>query len=242
MKEIFNNKKNKVIFILIGIVLVVVLAIIIGVSFDRNKTRKSLMEDSYWWTKSTKYEKTGEWINREYAIDGVERAFKYMISLNDKSHVDYEFYRKYLTEEEINSILLRCYEKLSDEYNLPSEEVDVLLKMFLEDKQTGYNSFDNYMKYLGERAYFYQEEDSSCSIRILTSTYDDYVNVKEQYKNEGINYIKYSIVLKDKDYKIIDVIKKEETTYYKNEKSNVEYKIDQNGVDKVEVYINHCSD
>jgi len=241
MNKIFNSKKNKVIAIVIVIVIIAILSIIIGKGLERKRKRQFIFDDSYWWTETTKYDKTGKWINKEYAVDGVSRVFKYMKIFKDKNDIDYDFYREYLTENEINSILSRCYKKLKEDYNMEKEEVDTLLEMFIENKEDGYNTLDNYTKYLGERAYFFQEKES-CNISISTTIHDDHIMVKEKYKTVGINSVEYALVLKDKDFKILDVIEEENTIYYENEKSNEEYKIDIKNVSEVEVYITYCHD
>lgn len=227
-----KNKKIK----LIGIIIIIVITLVIGWNvYDKAKIKKSLIEDSEYWLK------VGQWFKAEDAVNDVKKLFQYMIELTDKTDESYEFYRKYLSQNEIKTIIKNGYTSLDENFDISYTETEKLLELFITEKNE--DEFKEYMKYLGEKAY-YEKENSDCKSYISASIYNDHVLVKERNfieKDDMFGKMTYTLVLRDKNLRILYFLEKETTVNIYNYDEDKEIRLDVKDVNNYDYYFKRCS-
>lgn len=238
MIKLLNNKKNKILAIIIAIIIIVVIIISHTIS-EKEKSRQYWINYHYEIAEDVKPEK---WRKVDDAIYDVRLIFNKMREFTDKNDSSYDSFRKKLSREDIWLIMGRYYNCLEFDFGIKEEDADKLLNMFIEGNEEGYNSFDSYTKYLGEKAY-YSLKNSDCSAHIYTTINNDNIKVSETYYEDEIYDITYKLILKDKDFKILDII---ETERFNNtlDKDNtvIDSEIEIKNVEKVEHYFTYCYD
>lgn len=238
MIKLMNNKKNKILAIILAIIIIAVIIISHTIS-EKEKSRQYWINYHYDIAEDIKSEK---WRKVDDAIYDVRLIFNKMRDFTDKNNIDYDSFRKKLSEEDIWLIMDRYYSCLEFAFDIKEEEADKLLNMFIEGNEEGYNSFDTYTEYLGEKAY-YSLKNSDCTAHIYTTINNDNIKVQETYYEEEVYNITYKLILKDKDSKILDVIETERFTYpLTKDDTIIDSEIKIKNVDKVEHYFTYCYD
>lgn len=226
-----KNKKIKI----IGIIIIIVIVLVVGWNvYDREKTRKWILEDTEHWVKVSK------WFKDDDAVIDVKKTFRYMLGFLDESNVDYEFYRKYLSQNEINSILRQGYQSLEENFGISNMETEKILELFIKEKSD--DNFENYMEYLGKKAY-YEKENGNCKEYITASIYDDHVLVKEKNfidENRISIDVTYTLVLRDKDLRLLYFVETERDTLIYKYDEDEEIKINVKNADSYDYYFNSC--
>jgi len=219
-----TNKK----ILIVGIIIVAIFIVtLLGIKIYHSNIKENIL-DMYNGHLERNPNFDTEYHNAEDYGSYASILFKFLDELKNDTYI-----RKYLKKEEIQNLQTKYYETLHTYFVLNEEEVDKILLIFSE-KKDGYNSRENYTKYLGEKVYYLLKND--CDLNVYTKIYDNYITVEE--KTTGAKTAKYTLVLKDKDLKILDVVEETYNNFIDDFKGIK--KIEISNVEKIETYFSTC--